>query len=109
MAVPLGYCTIPEALTKIEANGKALTHLQAAILNGELRIFVQQSKGKYDVEICRVPLEDLRALSDTNWVAWLPSGRVPKPTPEPPDPAYEAARQAWYKDPSSFIRVMGKT
>jgi hypothetical protein len=81
--ITIGYCTIPEALTLLERRGKTLAHLTAAMLNGELRVYVQVPT-QYNWEICRVPREDLQAFSNEKWEQWLPGGRVP------PDPVVVA-------------------
>jgi hypothetical protein len=96
--ISVGYCTIPEVLMALESHGKSLADLEAALLNRELRVFVQVAR-EHDWEICRIPLEDLQAFSES-WEAWLASGRVPSPPPDPPDPAYEEAHKAWLNDMS---------
>jgi hypothetical protein len=90
--ITVGYCTIPEAVILLKTHGKLLEHLTAAMLLGELRVYVQVPVRDGDWEICRVPREDLHALSEQGWESWLPtSGRVPAP---PEHIAYRAARAA---------------
>ena len=95
MPINIGYCTIFEALITLEAHGKSNRDLASAFVNGELRVFVYESRGKYDVEILRVPREDLLALSQT-WDAWFDQGRVPEPPPD--DSAYKDADRAYWND-----------
>jgi hypothetical protein len=95
--INIGYCTIPEALMALESHGKSIGDLASAFVNGELRVFVYDQKGKYDVQILRVPREDLQALSET-WATWLPGGKVPDPPPQ--DAAYRKAHDAYWKDRS---------
>jgi hypothetical protein len=90
--ITIGYCSIPEALTLFARNGKSLEHLTAAMLNGELRVYVQIPT-QFEWEICRVPREDLQAFSDEKWEQWLPRGRVP------PDPVVEARAKTPFDEP----------
>jgi hypothetical protein len=96
--ITIGYCTIPEALTLLEEHGRSFAHLEVALLNGELRVFVEVAR-EYDWEICRVPREDLQALHDEGWAEWLARGRVP-PAPSRllPDPDYDAAYKAYLEN-----------
>ena len=52
--ITIGYCTVPEVLLLFETNGKSLSHLTAAMLNGELRVYVQVPL-QYDWEIAGFP------------------------------------------------------
>jgi len=111
--ITVGYCTIPEALTLLEAHGKSLLHLEEAMLRGELRVYVSVSR-EYDWEICRVPREDLQVLGKS-WGSWLAKGRVPPAPPDPPD--YSAAWNAWVENrtgpepenPNSVLRTYERT
>jgi hypothetical protein len=64
--IPLGYCTIPEAIRVLEhifgeGEPKALGWLEAGLLDGALQVFTERER-EYDVEVCRVPWEDVKGL-----------------------------------------------
>jgi hypothetical protein len=77
--IPLGYCTIPEALILIDGNinskqSSELDWLEAGLLDGELSVFVQRAR-EYDVEVCRIPYEDICELG-RDWGNWIRSGSI---------------------------------
>jgi hypothetical protein len=95
--IPLGYRTIPEALHllgQLFEKQDALEWIEAGLLDGELQLFTQRGR-QYDVEVVRVPWEDVTRLG-ADWSQWIATGRVPlwKDTPES-----RASWDAWHKDP----------
>jgi hypothetical protein len=81
MSIPVGYCTVPEALRVIKlraSDGKSFSWLDAALADGLLRMFVPRLYESGPV-IMRIPLEEIKQLRTamTGWDWWLPEGRVP--------------------------------
>jgi hypothetical protein len=99
--IPIGYCTIPEALHTLEHffdKQDALEWLEAGLLDGELQVFTERGR-QYDVEVVRIPWEDVTCLG-ASWRRWIASGRVPfRESPEQ-TPESKARRDAWYKNPT---------
>ena len=105
--IPLGYTTIPEALHVLGLvfgddwmcgeEPAAQRWLEAAILDGNLQIFVQRGR-QYDVEICRVPYEDVKVLGD-HWPEWFTDGCVPRFHVKT-DTEHQAEFKAWLSNPS---------
>ena len=95
--IPLGYCTIPEAIRVLEdiVDQGALEWLEAGFLDGELQVFTQRGR-QYDMETVRIPWEDLKYLSGS-WSTWLATGRVPRgPESLQQTPESKAKWDAWY-------------
>jgi hypothetical protein len=100
--IPLGYCTIPEAIRVLEhifgeGEPKALGWLEAGLLDGALQVFTERER-EYDVEVCRVPWEDVKGLG-AHWGSWIATGVVPYREPPGPTPECKARRDAWYANP----------
>jgi hypothetical protein len=98
MSIPVGYCTVPEALRVIglrASDGKPFSWLDAALADGLLRMFVLRLFESGPV-IMRIPQEDIEQLrSEMNgWDWWLPEGRVP----EPPEVKCNPEFTAWLSD-----------
>ena len=88
--IPLGYMTIPEAIMDMEhtfQEGEALPWLEAGLLDGDLQVFTQRGR-QYDVEVCRIPWEDVNRLG-RNWASWITTGIVPYREPDFPPPTAE--------------------
>jgi hypothetical protein len=95
--IPVGYCTIPEALEFIDykaVEGTPFEWLDAALADGFLQVFVM-SWGEYTYDIMRIPHEELNQMRSNGWDSWLPSGRVPKQPEAKTNPAWSA----WIKNP----------
>ena len=94
--IPLGYCTIPEAIMIMEhmfQEGEALGWLEAGLLDGDLQVFTQRGR-QYDVEVCRIPWEDVNRLG-AGWVSWIATGVVPSRKPPLETPESKARWDAW--------------
>jgi hypothetical protein len=98
LMIPLGYCTVPEALKTIRlraVDGTPFGLLDVALADGLLRLFVMRAY-ENGLQVMRIPLEEIKQLraAMTGWDWWLPEGRVPKAEERRINPEFAA----WLSD-----------